>query len=91
MSSARTEPTDGAECLIIVPREETDLYEKLAFEFANDSSVEVRLDGRAGRSRVLQVVVVERRALSADLRARIENVLERAAAAAGPPGQPVSG
>lgn len=40
--------TDAPQCLIIVPRREPELYERLREHFAGDTRVFVRLDSRTG-------------------------------------------
>ena len=66
--------SEGADCLIIVPQNHADLYDRLRAHFAQRANIQVRLDARTGEraESELHVFGVGGRSLSPDVRASVE-------------------
>ena len=66
--------SEGANCLIIVPRDQPGLYDRLRGHFSQRATIQVRLDARTGERAAsdLNVVAVGGGSLHPDLRAYVE-------------------
>ena len=66
--------SEGANCLIIVPRDQPELYDRLRGHFSQRATIQVRLDARTGERAAsdLNVVAVGGGSLHPDLRAYVE-------------------
>ena len=66
--------SEGANCLIIVPRDQPELYDRLRGHFSQRATIQVRLDARTGERAAsdLNVVAVGGGSLRPDLRAFVE-------------------
>src|SRR5207249_9271135 len=64
----------GADCLIIVPHDRPELYDRLKAHFAQRANIHVRLDARTGARAAseLNVFAVGGGSLSPDVRADVE-------------------
>jgi hypothetical protein len=65
---------EGADCLIIVPQDRAELYDRLRAHFSQRANIQVRLDARTGARAAseLQVFGVGGRSLSPAVRASVE-------------------
>ena len=66
--------SEGAECLIIVPQDQPELYDRLRAHFSQRANIQVRLDARTGARATsdLDVFAVGGGSLRPDLRAYVE-------------------
>jgi hypothetical protein len=66
--------SEGAGCLIIVPQDHRELYERLRAHFSQRANIQVRLDARTGERATseLNVFAVGGGSLNPDLRASVE-------------------
>jgi hypothetical protein len=66
--------SEGAGCLIIVPQDHRELYERLRAHFSQRANIHVRLDARTGERATseLNVFAVGGGSLNPDLRASVE-------------------
>jgi hypothetical protein len=66
--------SEGADCLIIVPQDRAELYDRLRAHFSQRANIHVRLDARTGEraSSELSVFAVGGGSLSPALRASVE-------------------
>ena len=72
--SSSTDISDGAACLIIVPQDRPDLYDRLRAHFSQRANIHVRLDARTGARAASHwdVFAVGGGSLPEDLRASVE-------------------
>jgi len=66
--------SEGAECLIIVPQDQPELYDRLRAHFSRRANIQVRLDARTGARATshLNIFAVGGGSLRQDLRADVE-------------------
>ncbi|PYM42209.1 MAG: hypothetical protein DME12_08470 [Candidatus Rokuibacteriota bacterium] len=66
--------SEGAECLIIVPQDQPELYDRLRAHFSRRANIQVRLDARTGARATseMNIFAVGGGSLRQDLRADVE-------------------
>ena len=76
---------DAQQCLIIVPRQEPDLYARVREHFAADTRVFVRMDSRTGdrATRRMEIFAVGGGDLDPALRAHVDEQLRQLRASLG--------
>jgi hypothetical protein len=82
--------SDEAGCLIIVPQDRPELYDRLRAHFSQRANIQVRLDARSGARATSQLAVfaVGGGSLSPDLRAYVEAEMQKVISFAPQAGRP---